>query len=182
MTNIRSICVYCGSGVGVNPVYAETADAFGGLMAKHDRRLVYGGGKNGLMGAVAQSVLDGGGHVTGIIPDFLLRREGEFDGLSELIVTKSMHERKQHMFEKADGFVALPGGIGTLEEIVEMMTWAQLGRHQKPVVLANIEGFWDPLLALLEHMREEAFIRQEINVTYHIADTYRDILPKLDAA
>ena len=179
MAQIKSICVYCGSGPGLSPVYIEIARAFGKIMAKHDIGLVFGGGKHGLMGTVAQSVLDASGHVTGIIPDFLLEREGEFHNLSELVVTKSMHERKQHMFEKSDAFVALPGGIGTLEEIVEMMTWAQLGRHQKPIALVNVEGFWEPLVALLDHMRQEEFIRKGLEVTYRIADRIEDVLPKL---
>lgn len=149
-------------------------------MGKAGLRLVFGGGKHGLMGTVAQSVLDAGGHVTGVIPDFLLEREGEFRELSELVVTKNMHERKQQMFEKSDAFVALPGGIGTLEEIVEMMTWAQLGRHKKPIVLANIDGFWEPLVALLEHMRQEEFIRKGLEVTYRIANRIEDVLPKLN--
>jgi hypothetical protein len=180
MTQIKSICVYCGSGSGLNPIYKETAHAFGEIIAKHGIGLVFGGGKHGLMGTIAQSVLDAGGRVTGIIPDFLLEREGEFHNLSELVVTKSMHERKQQMFEKSDAFVALPGGIGTLEEIVEMMTWAQLGRHKKSIVLANVDGFWEPLVTLLEHMRQEEFIRRGLEVTFRIADSIEDVLPKLN--
>lgn len=179
MTIIKSICVYCGSGPGLNPIYVEVARTFGEIMAHNNISLVFGGGRHGLMGTVAQSVLDSGGQVTGIIPDFLLEREGEFRDLNELIVTKSMHERKQHMFEKSDAFVALPGGIGTLEEIVEMMTWAQLGRHKKPISLANIDGFWEPLVALLDHMRQEEFIRKGLEVTYRIADRVEDLLPSL---
>ena len=123
------------------------------ILAENGVRLVYGGGSLGLMGALANSVLDHGGEVTGVIPEFLTARERKLTRAQELIVTRDMHERKQIMFERADAFVALPGGIGTLEETIEQMTWAQLGRHQKPILLANIGGFWDPLCVLLDHMR-----------------------------
>lgn len=178
---LRSVCVYCGSGTGNNPSYAQTAHALGAILAENDLTLVFGGGKVGLMGTIAQSVLDAAGTAIGIIPDFLLEREGRYDSLTELIVTSSMHERKQTMFDKADAFVALPGGIGTLEEIIEMMTWAQLSRHKKPIVLANIEGFWEPLVSLLDHMRGERFIREGLEVAYRIADTVEDIVPMLHA-
>ena len=124
-------------------------------MAEAGIRLIWGGGAVGLMGTVARAVLDHGGRVTGIIPQFLVDRELAFDGADEMIVTDDMHVRKRQMFERADAFVALPGGIGTLEELVEQMTWAQLGRHRKPILIANIAGFWDPLLALIDHMRDE---------------------------
>jgi uncharacterized protein (TIGR00730 family) len=130
-------------------------------MAKHGIDLVYGGGTRGIMGAVAESVMAGGGKAIGIIPEFLMDKEAsrqELGSLSELHVTQDMHQRKHMMFERADAFVTLPGGIGTLEEIVEIMTWAQLGRHTKPMVFANVSGFWDPLNALLGHMAEEGFI------------------------
>jgi uncharacterized protein (TIGR00730 family) len=134
------------------------------------------------MGAVANGVLDHGGKVTGIIPDFLIAREHMLDRAQELIVTNNMHERKQLMFDRSDAFVALPGGIGTLEELVEQLTWAQLGRHTKPILLANIAGFWDPLLVLIRHMRDKAFIRQNLSVEVLTADRVEDILPKLEAA
>ena len=159
MNQIKTVCVYCGSGPGSSPRFVEAALALGKTFAENNIRLVYGGGSVGLMGAVAKSTLDHGGAVTGIIPDFLRSREHALTSVQEMIVTPDMHERKRLMFEHSDAFVALPGGIGTLEELVEQMTWQQLGRHSKPVLLANIDGFWEPLLALLAHMRETEFIR-----------------------
>ena len=179
---IRSICVYCGSGPGLNPAYAGAANDFGAIMADAGIRLIYGGGSLGLMGIVARSVLRHGGEVTGIIPSFLSERERMLRDVQELIVTDDMHQRKRLMFERADAFVALPGGIGTLEEVVEMLTWAQLGQHNKPVLLANIDGFWAPLLSLLGHMRAEEFIRDGLMVRYHVAEQVADILPMIEAA
>ena len=145
-------------------------------------RLIYGGGTKGIMGAVADGVMAAGGNVTGIIPDFLLNKEGretELKKLDELIVTADMHERKHAMFERSDAFVTLPGGIGTVEEIVEIMTWAQLGRHRKPMVFANINGFWDPMLALMDHMREEGFIHTQHLVKPLVIADVADIVPEL---
>lgn len=182
MAEIRSICVYCGSGPGENPAYMHAATNLGRMMAEAGIGLVYGGGSIGLMGGVAKSVMANGGHVTGIIPEFLSTREIMLDKVSELIVTEDMHERKRKMFEQSEAFVALPGGVGTLEEVVEMMTWAQLGRHKKPVLLANINGFWDPLIDLLAHMRTEAFIRPPYNVGYLVVEHVEDIVPRLTQA
>src|SRR5215470_14241801 len=158
MSGIKSICVYCGSGPGINPAFVEAAKGFGRILAKNGIGLVYGGGSVGLMGALADSVLDYGGAVTGVIPDFLVDREHMLVRAQERIVTRDMHERKRVMFERADAFVALPGGIGTLEELVEQLTWAQLGRHRKPILVLNVERFWDPLCTLLDHMRRLQFI------------------------
>jgi uncharacterized protein (TIGR00730 family) len=182
MNKIRTVCVYCGSGPGTNPRFIEGATAFGKILAENGIRLVYGGGSMGLMGAVANSVLDHGGLVTGIIPDFLTTRESALTRTQELVVTPDMHERKRLMFERSDAFVAMPGGIGTLEEFVEQLTWKQLGRHSKPVLLANIEGFWEPLLVLLAHMRATEFIRPTLTVDILKADRVEDILPRLRAA
>jgi uncharacterized protein (TIGR00730 family) len=182
MSKIKTVCVYCGSGPGTNPHFMESAKAFGKVLAENGIRLVYGGGSLGIMGAVASSVIDHGGMVTGIIPDFLKLRENALKRVQEMIVTPDMHERKRQMFERSDAFVALPGGIGTLEELVEQLTWQQLGRHSKPVLLANIDGFWEPLFALLTHMRETQFIRQGLAVEILKADTVEDILPRLQAA
>jgi hypothetical protein len=179
MSTIRNICVYCGSGPGTDPRFVKAAHAFGGILAENDIGLVYGGGSVGLMGAVAAAALARGGRVTGIIPEFLTGRERPFSDAQELIVTRDMHERKRIMFERSDAFVALPGGIGTLEELVEQLTWAQLGRHKKPILAANIGGFWDPLCALLDHMRALAFIRSGLSVSLLVADNVEDILPKL---
>jgi uncharacterized protein (TIGR00730 family) len=182
MTVIRTICVYCGSGAGADPAFAEAATRFGEILAKNKIGLVYGGGSLGLMGALAKSVLDHGGHVTGIIPEFLTAKEKALVRAQEVIVTRDMHERKQIMFERADAFVALPGGIGTLEELVEQMTWAQLGRHKKPILIANIKHFWDPLCALLDHMKAMAFIRAGLTINLLVADEVDAILPKLEEA
>jgi uncharacterized protein (TIGR00730 family) len=182
MSKIKTVCVYCGSGPGTNPLFVEAAIALGKAFAENDVRLVYGGGSLGLMGAVAKSTLDHGGSVTGIIPEFLTARENALARVQELIVTPDMHERKRLMFERSDAFIALPGGIGTLEELVEQMTWQQLGRHAKPILLANIDGFWEPLLALLAHMRSTEFIRPTLAVEILKAERVEDILPRLRAA
>jgi hypothetical protein len=182
MSKIKTICVYCGSGPGSNPRFIEAAIALGKVLAENRIRLVYGGGSIGLMGALATSVLDHGGSVTGIIPDFLTSRENALTRVQELVVTPDMHERKRLMFERSDAFVALPGGVGTLEELVEQLTWKQLGRHTKPILLANVDGFWEPLLALLAHMRATQFIRPNLAVDVLKAERVEDILPRLRAA
>ena len=171
------LCVYCGSNPGTNPAYMAAAQAIGTDMARADIGLVYGGGSVGLMGEVARSVLAAGGHVTGIIPEFLVHKERMLEGVNDLIVTRSMHERKTLMFEKATGFVALPGGIGTLEELAEITTWAQLNQHSKPVIVANLEGYWAHLLKLLDQMRAEAFIRAETEVFLDVAKTVDEVIP-----
>jgi uncharacterized protein (TIGR00730 family) len=179
---IRKICVYCGSGPGTDPAFVEAARAFGAVLAKNGIGLVFGGGAVGIMGELAQAVRHHGGEVTGIIPEFLVAREHALKGVPGLIVTRDMHERKRKMFELADAFVALPGGVGTLEEIVEQMTWAQLGRHKKPILLANIHGFWQPLCALLDHMKALEFIRGDLNFDLLVADRVEEILPMLQKA
>jgi uncharacterized protein (TIGR00730 family) len=182
MSKISKICIYCGSGGGTDPAFVAAATEFGRIMAENGIGLVYGGGDMGMMGTVADAVRDHGGHVTGIIPEFLLTKEREGRAGPGLIVTKDMHERKRKMFEIADAFVAMPGGIGTLEEIVEQMTWAQLGRHKKPILLANINNFWEPLCALLDHMRTTEFIRNELNFELLVTDKVDAILPMLQKA
>ncbi|MGB8759238.1 MAG: TIGR00730 family Rossman fold protein [Pseudolabrys sp.] len=181
-SKIRKICVYCGSGPGIDPAFVESARAFGTLLAKNGIGLVFGGGSVGMMGAIAKSVREHGGEVTGIIPEFLVAREHAMRGADNLIVTRDMHERKRKMFEMADAFVAMPGGVGTLEEVVEQMTWVQLGRHRKPILLANIKHFWDPLCALIDHMKALEFIRGDLNFDLLVADKVEDILPKLKNA
>jgi uncharacterized protein (TIGR00730 family) len=182
MSKINALCVYCGSSPGTDPAFVATAKTFGKILAENGVRLVYGGGSVGLMGAVAEAVLEHGGEATGIIPEFLTRRERPKRVAQELIVTQDMHERKRKMFEHADGFVALPGGIGTLEEVVEQLTWAQLGRHKKPVLIANINGYWDPLLTLISHMRTQQFLAEVPRVDCLVADCVEDILPKMREA
>ena len=182
MNTIRSICVYCGSSAGNQPIYLETAEALGTAMGQAGVRLVYGGGTRGIMGAVSDGVIRAGGQVTGIIPRFLIDMEAterELKRLDELIVTADMHERKHIMFERADAFVALPGGIGTLEELVEIMTWSQLGRHRKPIVIANVAGFWDPLARLIDHMAAEGFIHTAHQVRPLVVERIEDILPAI---
>jgi uncharacterized protein (TIGR00730 family) len=175
-----NICVYCGSGPGTDPVFMEAATALGAAIAKAGHGLVYGGGNLGLMGAVARAVRDGGGSVTGIIPHFLLNKEKLLEGARDIVLVDDMHQRKMKMFELADAFVALPGGIGTLEELVEQMTWAQLGRHGKPIVMADIAGFWQPMRALLAHMRMAGFIRDGLEVKTMTAERVEDVLPMVE--
>lgn len=180
---VQNICVYCGSAAGHNSRFAFETERLGQLLAEAGIRLVYGGGAVGLMGILARSVLRHGGAVLGIIPGFLRDREVALHGLTDLIVTDSMHERKQAMFEQSDAFVALPGGIGTLEETVEMMTWMQLGQHRKPIIVANLDGFWEPFTALLAHMQSEGFLHPPINGRrlYQAVDTVEAILPAIEA-
>jgi uncharacterized protein (TIGR00730 family) len=177
-----NVCVYCGSSNGADPTTVDAAQRFGTLMAEGGVGLVYGGASIGVMGALARAVLAGGGTALGVIPEFLSQAEVKMTGLSELIVTQSMHERKQIMFERSDAFVALPGGIGTLEELVEMLTWAQLGRHNHPIIIANLNGFWDPLVELLDHMIQQEFMRSNIRRFYAVVDKVEDILPRIEAA
>ena len=182
---ISSICVYCGSQPGDDPVYRQAARILGRAMAENGIDLIYGGGTKGLMGAVADAVMSNGGKAVGIIPEFLMDKEAsrqELGQLTELHVTRDMHERKHMMFERSDAFVTLPGGIGTLEEIVEIMTWAQLGRHTKPMVFANISGFWDPLNALIGHMRDAGFIHTAHLVRPMVIADANEIVPAILAA
>lgn len=172
----RALCVYCGSGHGSEPAFTRAAIALGEAFVRHNIRLVYGGGNVGLMGTIAKTVIDNGGLVTGIIPEFLKAREILFEDADETIVVPDMHTRKMLMFEKSDGFIALPGGVGTLEELVEQLTWSQLGQHDKPVIIANINGFWDPLLTLFEHMRSFGFIRSEFDVTYQNCNSIDQVM------
>jgi len=143
---------------------------------------VFGGGHEGIMGAVARGALEGGGRVVGIIPRFLIHKENALFDLHEMVVVEDMHERKRIMYERADGFVALPGGVGTLEELTEQMTWAQLQRHKKPVLIADIAGFWRPLVGLLAHMRQSGFLRESFDVHYLVAERAEDIVPMLQSA
>ena len=167
---LRSVCVFCGSRVGIDPAYAAAAARLGGLLAERGITLVYGGGRIGLMGVVADAVLAGGGHTVGIIPDFLQRREVAHTGV-ELEVVDSMHTRKRRMFELADAFLVLPGGIGTLDETMEILTWRQLGHHDKPVVLVDVNGYWHKLVALLHHVVRTDFAGADLSGFYTVVDT-----------
>ncbi|TCU36516.1 hypothetical protein EV129_10781 [Rhizobium azibense] len=182
--SIQSICVYCGSRPGRDTAYMAAGRSLGKEIAEYGLRLVYGGGTKGIMGAVASGVLSNGGQVTGIIPEFLIDMEAtrhSLGQLNELIVTPDMHARKHLMFERSDAFVALPGGIGTLEEIVEIMTWAQLARHEKPMVFANIKGFWDPMMELMKHMTDEGFVHTAHRVQPLVIDDVSGIIPAIMA-
>jgi uncharacterized protein (TIGR00730 family) len=182
---LRSVCVYCGSNAGSRPLYAERAAALGARLAQEGLALVYGGGNVGLMGIVADAALAAGGDVVGVIPQALLERELAHDGLSELHVVGSLHERKALMAELADAFVALPGGFGTLDELMEQLTWSQLGLHAKPVGLLDVEGYWRPLVAFARHATEEGFVREADLASIAIAgdaDALLDQLARLEHA
>jgi len=176
---LRSVCVFCGSNPGLNPEYAEAAQAFGRALAEQGLTLVYGGGNVGLMGAVADAALAAGGNVVGVIPSFLKDKEVAHLGVSELIVTHSMHERKAKMAELSDAFVALPGGLGTFEELFEMLTWSQLHIHAKPVALYNVNGFYDRLLDFVRHASAEGFMRKENLALLQAGDSADGVLSAL---
>ncbi|WEX07651.1 TIGR00730 family Rossman fold protein [Chelativorans sp. AA-79] len=185
MNTITSVCVYCGSSTGRGNTYLTAGRRLGNALAEAGLRLVYGAGTKGIMGAVAAGCIEGGGQVTGIIPRFLMNKEATETALSrldDLIVTEDMHQRKHLMFNRSDAFVALPGGIGTVEEIVEIMTWAQLGRHEKPIVFANIGGFWQPFLSLIDHMKAEGFIHSGHRVKPLVIGEIDEIVPALVSA
>ncbi|MES2160727.1 MAG: TIGR00730 family Rossman fold protein [Pseudomonadota bacterium] len=158
---MKAICVYCGANAGVNPVYAEAARALGRALVADNLSLVYGGGNVGLMGIIADEVLRMGGEVTGVIPTALVEREVGHTGLTRQFIVKDMHERKAMMAELADGFIAMPGGMGTLEELFEMLTWSQLGIHAKPIGLLNVDGFYDGLTGFIQHASAQGFIRPQ---------------------
>jgi hypothetical protein len=176
-----TICVYCGSADGRDERFVAAATALGREIGKAGHGLVYGGGNLGLMGAVARSAKAAGARVTGVIPHFLVTKEKLLEGLDEILFVDDMHQRKMTMFDRADAFVALPGGIGTLEELVEQMTWAQLRRHGKPIVIADVAGFWRPFMDLLAHMRMEGFIRQGLEVQTLTAEKIVDVVPMIEA-
>jgi len=177
-----SICVYCGSRHGAKPAYRGAAQALGTAIGARGWQLVYGGGKVGLMGEVADAVLQAGGRVVGVIPDTLKKREVGHDGLHELHVVQTMHERKQLMAERADLFIALPGGIGTLEELYEVWTWRQLGYHDKPIGLLNVDGYYDALLRFMDHTVAEGFLSPEQQQVLHVGSEPEALLDKLAAA
>ena len=179
LTEIRTLCVYCGSWSGCDRELEDFARAFGSACAARGIELIYGGGGIGLMGTVADAALAGGGHVVGIIPRSLMESELPFAGLTELVVVDSMHERKQQMFQRADGFVSLPGGLGTLDETIEMLTWRQLGFHDKPIVLANYRGYWNPLLSLLDHIVATEFAAPDSRDLYSVTNSVDGVFDSL---
>ncbi len=182
MSELANVCVYCGSSVGSDERFGRAADLFGAQLAEAGIGLVFGGGGDGLMGRIARATLAGGGRVTGVIPTFLIRKERALVEAQEMIVVADMHERKRLMYERADAFVALPGGVGTLEELAEQLTWAKLLRHHKPILIADIAGFWRPLLGVFAHMRNFEFMHDGFDVHYLVAERAEDILPMLKAA
>lgn len=176
----KNICVFCGASEGNNPVYLEQAKLLGHTLAKQNRRLIYGGGNRGLMGIIANAALEQGGEVIGIIPERLVKAETAHKGITRLEVVNDMHERKAKMSELADGFVAMPGGTGTLEELFEVWTGAQIGYHEKPVALFNSEHFWDPLIAFLSHSVKEGFIRDSFYRTLIVESEPTRLLQMMD--
>jgi len=185
MSTIKAVCVYCGSSPGRDVAYVEAGERLGHALAASGLTLIYGGGTHGVMGAVARGTLNNGGKVGAIIPRFLTNWETTTDALKmfeDLTITDTMHERKHRMFERSDAFVALPGGIGTVEEIVEIMTWAQLGQHRKPMVLVNIKDFWAPMMAMLDHIRSAGFLHRDHLLQPIVVDRAEDVIPAIVAA
>ena len=182
MTKTSALSVFCGSRVGDHPAYRAAAEEFGMLLAARGIRLVYGGGGIGLMGVLADAVLAGGGRVTGVIPEFLVEHEVEKRDVTDLIVVDSMHARKTRMFDLADGCVVLPGGLGTLDEAIEVITWKQLRLHDKPVVVVNIDGFWEPFMALVEAVVAGGFAHPAVHGLFTMVDRIDQVLPALEAA
>ena len=181
MTQLSSLCVYCGS-AAPDPVHAEAARDLGRMAAERGVDIVFGGGRVGLMGLVAESAMDAGGRVIGIIPEFLQRREVGYAEISELIVVDDMHSRKTRMFDLSDAFCVLPGGLGTLDETIEVATWKQLALHDKPIVLLNQGGFWDPLLDLIRHQARRGYVQQENLALIEVADSVQGVFEALSRA
>ncbi|WP_077213481.1 TIGR00730 family Rossman fold protein [Bacillus dakarensis] len=178
---MKALAVFCGSSKGASPIYIQEAKKFGEELVKRNISLVYGGSSVGIMGAVADSVLAGGGHVTGVMPDFLDKREVTHRNLTNLIIVDTMHERKAKMADLSDGFIALPGGAGTLEEFFEIFTWAQLGLHQKPLGILNINHYYDPLVALFNHMTTENFLDEKYRSMAIVNDNPGELLDQFAA-
>ena len=182
MSAIDSVCVFCGSRTGADPAFSRAAERFGRILTERGVQLVYGGGSIGLMGVLVQAVIAGGGKVTGVIPEFLMQREVGNPTLTELVVVDSMHERKARMFELADAFVILPGGIGTLDEAIEIITWKQLGLHGKPIAVLDVGGYWSALEALIERIIDGGFAHPEIRRLYSVTGDVESLLPILQSA
>ncbi|UZO79360.1 TIGR00730 family Rossman fold protein [Aquimarina sp. ERC-38] len=181
MKQFKSICVFCGSSEGKDPDILQAAYELGTILAERNIELIYGAAKIGVMARVAKGVQDHQGKVTGVIPKFLTTKEVVHEGLDDLIVTTTMHERKTKMHELSDAFITLPGGFGTLEELFEIITWAQLGLHQKPIGLLNINGFYDPLVNMLSTMVSQKFLKQENMDLLLVADTNKELFRKIEA-
>lgn len=182
MSDIASVCVFCGSRTGGDPAFSRAAQRFGRILTERKVRLVYGGGSIGLMGVLVQTVLENGGEVTGVIPEFLMQREVGNPTLTELIVVDSMHARKARMFELADAFAILPGGIGTLDETIEIITWKQLGLHGKPIAVLDVGGYWSAFESLIERIIEGGFAHADIRELYSVTDDVEAVLGLLESA
>ena len=180
MKSVHSLCVFCGSRVGADPAFSEAAEQFGRSLAERDVRLIYGGGSIGLMGVVMQAVVDNGGAVTGVIPEFLMRREVGNPTLTELIVVDSMHERKRRMFELADAFAVLPGGLGTLDEAIEVITWRQLGLHTKPIAVLSVGDYWTAFETLIDQVIAQGFADTAIRSLYSVTSDPQSLLEDLE--
>lgn len=179
---IKSLCVYCGSSGNVDQDFRDAAKDMGEAMAKADIQLVYGGGHVGLMGIIADGVMNAGGQAIGIIPEHISSKEVQHKGLTELHVVDTMHTRKQMMVDKSDAFLVLPGGIGTLDELCEIMTWRQLGIHDMPIIIANIKDYWTPFLGMIDHIIEQGFMREGDNKLVHVVTSLDDVIPALEMA
>lgn len=179
--SFQRVCVFCGSREGARPGYVDQARALGALLVEQDIGLVYGGGSIGLMGTVADAVLAGGGHVTGVIPQALARREIAHHDAQEMLVVDTMHTRKAKMAELSDAFIGMPGGMGTYEELFEVLTWAQLGIHTKPIGLLNVDGYFDAMIHMIEHAINEGFVHEEHRDLLVVAETPKTLLEKLEA-
>ncbi|MCC7017319.1 MAG: TIGR00730 family Rossman fold protein [Rhodospirillales bacterium] len=182
MGRVGSVCVFCGSKAGNDPNWARAADRLGRLLAEAGIRLVYGGGRIGLMGVVAQAVMRSGGKVSGVIPDFLTKLEVADTGVTDLIIVDSMHERKRRMFDLADGFVVLPGGLGTLDETFEIVTWKQLRHHSKPIVILNVNGYWSPFADLVQSIVAGGFAHPAVTDLFSLVEEPEDVIPALRSA
>jgi uncharacterized protein (TIGR00730 family) len=181
MAKIRSLCVYCGASSRVAQVHRDAAVKLGRLLAEAKIRLVFGGGRVGLMGVMADAAIQAGGEVVGIIPDHLVRLEVGHGSATELIQVRTMHERKQKMADLSDGFAVLPGGLGTLDETFEIITWKQLRLHDKPIVLVDVAGYWKPLVNLVEHMIRDGFVQPAHRRLFGVVDKVEDVIPALEA-
>lgn len=179
MASINSLCVYCGSSDRGPQTHHDAALRLGSIMAKSGIRLVYGGGRIGMMGRIADAVLDAGGEVVGIIPQFLEQVEVGHSGVTQLVVTDTMHDRKQKMAEMSDAFLIMPGGLGTLDETFEILTWKQLGLHEKPIIIADIDGYWRHLTELIDHMIAQSYARPEHRQLFQVIDSIDELLPAL---
>lgn len=176
MSGRKSVCVFCGASNNVDKKFLDIGAEFGALLAQREITLVYGGGDCGVMGAVANSTMKHGGYAVGVFPRSLRNIENEHQSLTEITIVDTMHERKQNMFERSDAFIVFPGGFGTMDEMFEILTWKQLLLHDKPVVIFNYQGYWDPLIALMKNIIEQRFAKAEVATYYHVVDKLEDII------